>query len=92
MATNGPEAHDGFMFLINKINNESIGNYTIQVTVCDDQFVLSKAMACFKQFAVDDPVQIVVGGYTTFTVAAGNYFEPFGILNIQYGCVSLMLA
>ena len=79
-----PEAHDGFMFVINKINNESIGAYSIQVSFCDDQFSLAKAMACWRKFAVEDPVQIVVGGHTSFTVNAGNYFEPFGILNIQY--------
>ena len=84
MATNGPEAYDGFMFLINKINRETIGPYFIQVVVCDDKFILSQAMACFKRFAVDDPVQYVVGGHTTFTVAAGNYFENYQILNIQF--------
>ncbi len=83
LATNGPESYDGFMFLINKINSERIGPYSIHVTVCDDQFLLSKALACFARFAIEDPVPIVVGGHTTFTVAAGDYFEKYQILNIQ---------
>ena len=87
MATYGPEAFDGFMFLINKINDERIGPYSIHVTVCDDQFILSKALACFAKFAIEDPVPIVVGGHTTFTVAAGDYFEKYQILNIQ--CVDI---
>ena len=72
------------MFVINKMNDESIGPYSIQVLLCDDQFVLAKAMACWRKFAVEDPVQIVIGGHTSFTINAGNFFEPYGILNIQY--------
>ena len=79
-----PEAHDGLMFIINKINNASIGPYTIQVSVCDDQFILAKAMDCWRKLAMEDQVQIVIGGHTSFTINAGNYFEPLGILNIQY--------
>jgi ABC-type branched-subunit amino acid transport system substrate-binding protein len=78
------------MFLIDKMNKESIGPYFIQVVVCDDKFLLSEAMACFKRFAIDDPVQYVVGGHTTFTVAAGNYFEKYQILNIQYAKIALL--
>ncbi len=84
LATSGPEAFDGFMFLVNKINTERIGPYSIDVIVCDDQFILSKALACFAKFAIEDRVEIVVGGHTTFTISAGDYFEKYQILNIQW--------
>jgi ABC-type branched-subunit amino acid transport system substrate-binding protein len=83
LTTNGPEIYDGMMLLINKINAERIGPYAINASMCDDQYILAKAKACWRRFAVEDPVQIVLGGHTSFTVDAGNYFEPFGILNIQ---------
>ena len=79
-----PAAHDGFMFIVNKINDGRIGPYHIEVILCDDQNIMAIAQECWERFAIQDPVQFVVGGQTTLTVAAGNYFEKFGILNIQY--------
>jgi hypothetical protein len=84
LTTNGPEIYDGVMVLVNKINNEGIGPYAIKLVICDDKYILDVAKACWKKFAVDDPVQFVLGGHTSFTVPAGDYFEKFGILNIQY--------
>jgi hypothetical protein len=83
LTTNGPEIYDGMMLLINKINTERIGPYAINATICDDKYILAAAKACWRRFAIEDPVQIVLGGHTAFTVDAGNYFESFGILNIQ---------
>ena len=71
------------MLLVNKINNEAIGPYALHLSICDDQYILQVAKGCWRKFAVEDPVQFVIGGHTSFTVAAGDYFENFGILNIQ---------
>jgi hypothetical protein len=82
-ATNNPEAWNGLKLVIDKLNNENIGKYEIELILCDDEFKVTKARQCWQKFAVTDPVPIVIGGDTTFTVEAANYFEPFGILNLQ---------
>ncbi len=70
MTTNEPEIYNGMMLLINKINTDRIGPYVINASICDDKYILAVAKACWRRFAIEDPVQIVLGGHTSFTVVA----------------------
>ena len=84
-STNGVESYDGFRFVIEKLKSVQTtdSRYDLQIVLCDDMWDTSIAKNCWKQFAVDDPVDLVVGGHTKFTIDAANYFEGFGLLNLQ---------
>jgi ABC-type branched-subunit amino acid transport system substrate-binding protein len=84
-STNGVESYDGFRFVIEKLNSVQTidSRYDLQIVLCDDMWDTVIARNCWKKFAVDDPVDLVVGGHTKFTIDAANYFEGFGLLNLQ---------
>lgn len=81
--TNNPEAWNGLKLVVNTLNSQNLGRFQIDLILCDDQFNVVIARKCWERFAVVDPVPLVIGGDTTFTVEAANYFETFGILNLQ---------